>query len=257
MSGTYQLHNNHTGLVVLKPIRETDAYTYGIDIDTDDFFTGGAATKCYLLSIRGDRVSAYAASGDSNDAYIKIAGNNYAANDTNFILRGINSGINNRSGGTMGRLEGAAIGAQGKSGGTLQNLYGLTVTPENYGSLNTNFIGIDVVLKNESATATDTQYGIQIRDIENSSQQNVDAALKITCANTGGFDYAIDMYGATVGTAHVRFGKTGAEDVVIAVGDFTDGADSGFAPGSIGMDTSDGLLFYCDSSGLWQAIAAA
>jgi len=44
---------------------------------------------------------------------------------------------------------------------------------------------------------------------------------------------------------------------VIATGNFTDGADSGFAPGSIGLDTTDGKAFVSDSSGLWQELALA
>ncbi len=77
-----------------------------------------------------------------------------------------------------------------------------------------------------------------------------------------GFTYGLDLYDAqstvkTWDTAPIRLGKTGAEDVVIVTGNFVDGADSGFAPGSIGLDTTDGLLMYCDSAGLWQTVAAA
>jgi hypothetical protein len=42
--------------------------------------------------------------------------------------------------------------------------------------------------------------------------------------------------------------------VVIVVGNFADGAASGYGHGSIGMDTTDGLLFYADSSKAWQQI---
>src|SRR3989338_4456783 len=124
-----------TGQVLVNPTRVADAYAYGFNISSGElFFTGGAAQKSYLLNISGDRPLASAATGDSNDSGIKVALNNYAANDSNFILRGVNSGINNRSGGTLGILEGASIGAQNKSGGTSPTVRGLTVTPENYGT---------------------------------------------------------------------------------------------------------------------------
>jgi hypothetical protein len=53
----------------------------------------------------------------------------------------------------------------------------------------------------------------------------------------------------------LKFGEVSGEDVVIATGNFVDGADSGYAPGSIGMDTTDGALFVSDSAGLWQQLA--
>jgi len=232
-------------------------YAFGVRVSGDAMFRGTAASKSYIMQIDADRESDYVATGDSNDALLKMAGNNYAANDANFILRGINSGINNRSGGVMGRLEGASIGAQNKSGGTVTTLIGLTVVAENYGTLTGTdvFGGIDVLLKNEAAVGA-TEFGIRIRNENNSIADAVGAAIKITDtgANTG-FDYLLDAYGATAPTvALMRFGQTTGEDIVIAMGDFTDAADSGFAPGSLGMDTTNGLLFVSDSAGLWQQV---
>ncbi|MDO8472420.1 MAG: hypothetical protein Q7T05_01235, partial [Dehalococcoidia bacterium] len=187
-----------TGAVSSVITRSADAYAYGFDINPDEaFFTGGAATKSYLLSVRGDRPVASAATGDSNDALIKVSGSNYAANDTNFIFRGINQSITNRDGGTLGRLEGANISAQGKSGGTVNNILGQTITAENYGTVSDMFGGLDIVLKNEAAVAT-AEYGIRIRNENNSIAGTVDAAIAVTDtgANTG-WDYIIDADGAT------------------------------------------------------------
>jgi hypothetical protein len=251
-------HDAQVRNVTMSPVRNTgEAYGYGVVIDGSSWFRGGAAQKSYLLYVSGDRVAAYDASGDSNDAYIRISGNNYAQNDANFILRGLNCGINQRSGGTLGTLEAASFGAQNKSGGTAPTIRGMTITPENYGTCATEFGGIDICMKNEGAAAT-TEYGIRIRNANNSIASAVDAAIQVTDTGANiGWTYILDMYGATIQTAPLRFGKTSAEDIVLAVGDFTDGADSGFAPGSIGLDTTNGLLFYCDSSGLWQQVAAA
>lgn len=236
--------------------RASSAYAYGFTIDgSDDFHVGEAATKSYLFYLTASRPVAYAATGDSNDALMRANFNNYAANDANFIMRGINVSMDNRSGGTMGRLESAALGVNNRSGSTSGNVSGLMVTIENYGTVTDLFGGVDILLKNEGAVAT-TEYGLRIRNENNSIADSVGAAIKITDtgANTG-FDYWMDCYGATAATvAPIRLGKTSTEDIVIAMGDFTDGADSGFAPGSIGLDTTNGLLFVCDSSGLWQQV---
>jgi len=237
------------------PVRDTgEAYGYGIKIDGGSFFRGGAAQKSYLLYISGDREAAYDPTGDSNDAYIRVSGNNYAQGDANFVLRGINIGINQRSGGTLGVLEAGSFGAQNKSGGTAPTIRGLTVTPENYGTCATEFGGIDIGLKNEGAVAT-TQYGLRIRNLDNSTANAVTSAISVTDTGTNtGFNYILDCYGATISTAAIRFGKTLTEDIVIVTGDFTDGADSGFAPGSLGLDTTNGLLFVSDTNGVWQAV---
>ena len=174
-------------LFELKLVRDAtgDAYGYGLKVDSDAFFRGTAAQKSYLVSISGNRESGYVATGDSNDAYLKIGGSNYAANDTNFILRGINVGITNRSGGTMGRLENL-LSVQGKSGGTVGTMLGATIKSENYGTVSDEFGGLDLIVTNEAAVAT-LEYGLRIRNVNNSIAGDVTSAILITKsgANTG------------------------------------------------------------------------
>ena len=62
-----------------------------------------------------------------------------------------------------------------------------------------------------------------------------------TTANEGG-DFII------LGT------NSSGEQIVIYVGNVTDGSASGFAPGSIALDTTDGLLMVADSDGKWQVV---
>ena len=83
-----------------------------------------------------------------------------------------------------------------------------------------------------------------------------------------GFDYGIDLKmqdpvldgGGPSGvipykTAEIRLANDGAAaPVVIKVGNFTDGAASGVGKGSLGIDSTDGLLFVSDSAGLWQQV---
>lgn len=57
-------------------------------------------------------------------------------------------------------------------------------------------------------------------------------------------------------TAEIRLANdsVGTLPVVIIVGNFVDGADSGLGKGSLGLDSTDGLLFISDSSGKWQQV---
>jgi hypothetical protein len=56
-------------------------------------------------------------------------------------------------------------------------------------------------------------------------------------------------------TAEIRLADdAAAAPVVIKVGNFVDGAASGVGKGSLGIDSTDGLLFVSDASGNWQAV---
>jgi hypothetical protein len=204
--------------------RNDASYGYGMNFDADACFNvAGAAKKSYAVQISGDRAAAYAVTGDSNDAIIKINGNNYAANDANFILRGINASINNRSGGTLGRLE-HSFGTQNKSGGTSPTILGGTFVAENYGTCATEFGGIDVLLKNEGTVAT-KEYGIRLRNGNNSVADAVGTAIEVsdTGANTG-WDRLIDASGATIGTSLMNIAEDGTvaeKDNSQAIGSFT------------------------------------
>lgn len=191
--------------------RSSGNYGYGINIDADAVFNiAGAAKKTYALQISGDRDAAYEVTGDSNDAIVKLSGSNYADNDTNFIFRGINGTINNRSGGLLGRLENF-LGAQNKSGGTVTTLLGLTIVAENYGLLDgtDTFGGIDVILKNEAAVAA-TEFGLRLRNENNSVAGTVAAAILIsdTGANTG-WSHLIDATGASITTSVLTIAEDG------------------------------------------------
>jgi len=56
-------------------------------------------------------------------------------------------------------------------------------------------------------------------------------------------------------TAEIRLANDAADaPVVIKVGNFADGVASGVGKGSLGIDSTDGLLFVSDASGNWQAV---
>ena len=92
-------------------------------------------------------------------------------------------------------------------------------------------------------------------------------AMAQTTAGSG-FEYGIDLKmqdpvldaGGPSGvipykTAEIRLANDGAgAPVVIKVGNFADGVASGVGKGSLGIDSTDGLLFVSDSAGNWQAV---
>ena len=97
------------------------------------------------------------------------------------------------------------------------------------------------------------------------------AAFGVAMAQTtagSGFEYGIDLKmqdpvldaGGPSGviaykTAEIRLADDANDDpVVIKVGNFADGVASGVGKGSLGIDSTDGLLFVSDASGNWQAV---
>jgi hypothetical protein len=146
-----------------------ESYNYGVYISLGSFYGAGAARKYYGLHIGGDQN--YAVTGDSNSAMLRCSGNNYAANDANYVYRGANLAVNNRSGGTLGRMEHSA-GVQNKSGGTAPYMLTFTMTTENYGTCATELGVVDFVARQEAARPT-LSYGIRIR---NDGRSNMDAA---------------------------------------------------------------------------------
>lgn len=231
--------------------RSLGSYGYGVNIDADAVFNiAGAAKKSYALQISGDRSASYPVTGDSNDAIVKISGNNYAANDANFILRGINVAVNQRSGGLLGRLENS-LGTQNKSGGTVTTLLGLTVVAENYGTLagTDTFGGIDILLKNEAAVAA-TEFGLRVRNENNSVADAVGAGILFSDTGTNtGFDYLIDGNGASVVVADIRMRNAMVIDndkadrtmIGAVIGICNDAAPADNAPAS-------GIVLYFDGS---------
>ena len=168
------------------------SYGYGNSVyGSDAFWIGGAALKRYLSYIDMGISANTAFTGDSNGAGLRITGSNYGAHDANYILRGINIGITNRSGGTMGRYENA-IGVQNKSGGVTPTLLACTFTNENYGTNATESGVCDFINRNEANTAT-LSYGIRIRNDDRSAQAAVQSAIHVAShASSSGFGSLID-----------------------------------------------------------------
>jgi hypothetical protein len=220
--------------------------------------TGGAAEKTYVLEIDVNRPVGSVATGDSNDALLKMVYNNYAANDANFVIRGINTVVNNRAGGTVGNLFGGLISTSNKSGAAEPAYnWGLSVDVQNLGTgAGTELIGLDVALDNEGSSAT-TEAGIRIR---NRDQSNVEVTpptailVPATAGNTKGWSYGLDFSGATIVHADVRL--HGGAGIYTGSAD-PNGSVSG-TDGSIylrtGTSTASTVLYVCTGTTTWTAI---
>jgi len=233
----------------------TSGREYGVEVDGDTFLDGGdAGAQSYLFYVHGDKTLG-TDTGDAYSGLIFANGSNYAANGTDWTFRAVNCSINNRSGGTAGQLD-ANFGTQNKSGGTVARLRGVTTTVENYGTVSDEFIGIDVILKNEGAVAT-AEAGIRVRNLNNSIADAVGAGILFsdTGANTG-WDYVVDMNGASVVVADLRL----SAGICILSGA---GAPSAAAPkGSLylrtdGTTTNDRAYINTDGSTTWTALTTA
>ena len=173
------------------PIRdggwESTTQQYGHEYKCDYWFTGTAAgAHGWLLGLTGYRTVA-TVGADLNDAYIRISGNNTAVNQANYIMRGINLGLINRSPGVIGTLHGAAITAETRSGSTTGSAVGLYVMAEigdtQAGSSN---YGIDIALRRQAATNPTSEAGINVRQVQASGtvdSETWDAVLRVTSSN--------------------------------------------------------------------------
>ncbi len=261
--------------VNLIPVRPSGDYAYLFNINdgggtissgvvtnpTVGSMTGTTAQKTYAFNINVARPTTAAATGDSNDSAIKVAYNNVAVNDANFVMRAFNGLVANRNSGVVGTLEAGSFGAQAKSGTTASTVRGLTITPENYGTVSSEFGGIDVVLKNEGAQPA-TSYGLRVRNMELSSQPAIAAGLLLSNAivdgdgnpyTSSGFTYGIDMNSAKIGTADIRL----SSGVTIATGTGDPTGAVNCTKGNIFIRTNgaaDSTLYICVGTNDWDAV---
>lgn len=208
--GTNEMTISDKANVAIVPARDTGDYIYLFNVAdgggvSAGAMTGGAAQKTYVFNADVNRPSGSGATGDSNDALYKGIYRNWAANDSDFVTRGINMSVRNESGGTVGLLEAGTLGANNKQGSTATSVQALDITAENYGTVSTNFNGLAIHLKNEGIKATN-EYGLIISNENNSIVSAMDAAIKIQDSGANnGYSYGLDMNSATIGTADIRF----------------------------------------------------
>lgn len=233
-------------------VRDTNTYSYGVKFDSDDdFFTGGAAKKSYLVYIGGTRPAASPATGDSNDAMLRMDFSNYAVNDTNFIMRGINMDVQNRSSGILNLLEGAKFTArQRNDAGAITALRGVYVNSQvNVGSglIGTSCEGIFVEQQLE-ANMPATSFGVRVLNRTDGSYTLPTAGFAVRNNGTSGclgYKFGLDLYDSNADTcsdAEIRMNDEVCIITKAGVPGATDG-DGVAGPGSICVDTTNKKLY--------------
>jgi hypothetical protein len=125
------------------------------------------------------------------------------------------------------------------------------------GTINTNTLSGDAAVMafmdgDSGLTTARCAFGVAMAQTTGGSgfEYGIDLKMQDPVADAGGPSGVIPYK-----TAEIRLANDGAAaPVVIKVGNFTDGAASGVGKGSLGIDSTDGLLFVSDSAGLWQQV---
>ena len=132
----------------------------------------------------------------SPDVGLKIEANSDAANATGGAIRSIDTTARNR-GASITWVHGIHAGVRNDSGSTCPELVGLSTRVENYGTMATQMIGLDVNFSCESDTGGGSKSGILVRNTDQSAQTAVDEVLKVSHTSTNGFTYFVNFAGAS------------------------------------------------------------
>jgi hypothetical protein len=145
------------------------------------------------------------------DCGLKLSARNYAANATNTgAVRGLDIAARN-SGTNTSWVNSVNFGARNDSGKTTYTLTGITTRLENYGTVATEAIGLDVNMSIENDTGTPTKYGIRVRNTDASGMTAVGAVLAVSNSSTNGFNALVDLDGTTAGAATTMVSTTGTD----------------------------------------------
>lgn len=235
------------GKIMLEPTIETAAQ-YGVGIIPADDITGEYET---CLRIDGDIAGAkesrhgagikmtierpadhaFSAWGGSPDTSMMIDMDERAENTVAIgSFRGLQIDLDNYGGINWGKaLDISVTNRTGVTGMT--SIYGGQINLESFAPLSTLLVGLDIGLIDEYTKPT-AEYGIQIRNLNNSVEQYADAAIKIgrVTSNTKntGFLYIIDAVDTLTPIAPTGGVLNLKDDSVIADANGAVGAAEGF-----------------------------
>jgi hypothetical protein len=150
------------------------------------------------VAIQLDRTSGYAMTAwDGNpDCGLKIAVNNRAANGTSANgVRAFDIQARNRS--TNAWVKTMELNCRNDSGAETVSLYGLHIRCENYGTVGTDIIGLDIEMSSENDTSSPTKDAIVIRNTDASGMTAVGSVIKLSNTSTNGFTNLFDLTGLT------------------------------------------------------------
>jgi hypothetical protein len=153
----------------------------------------GAARKAYALNIALNRSTAYPKTGDSNDAIIKATYNNYAVNDANFIIRGINMTVFGRSPGVFGIANCASFTNDIRSGCTIATSIALSAMSDDGGIVTGVNYAADFIVRRQGADAPTEEGAVRIRTLAACNQ--LPCAIRVNSEDTSivGFARLIDV----------------------------------------------------------------
>jgi hypothetical protein len=161
---------------------------------------GTGAFRQGALNLQINRAAAQAdTSWDGNpDAGLKIIATNRATGNSaaTGAVRAFDAQARNR-GTIINWVNAANLNARNDSGMTAESLWGLLIRIENYGTVNTDIVGIDVNLSDENDTGSHTKTGILVRNTDLSGQAAVNEVLKISHTSTNGFTYLLNFAGTS------------------------------------------------------------
>jgi hypothetical protein len=154
--------------------------------------SGAGGFRQSALQILVTRDSGQSVTWDGNpDCCIKLIARNNAANASNEgAAQGIN--IQARNGGTNASwVEAISANVRNDSGKTINTMTGIRIRVEDYGTISTEAVGIDVNMSIEGAAPL--KYGIRIRNTDASGMSAVTAALHISATATNGIGAFVEF----------------------------------------------------------------
>jgi hypothetical protein len=82
---------------------------------------------------------------------------------------------------------------------------------ENYGTVETEAVGLDGNMSIENDTGSPTKQAIRVRNTDASGMTAVDSVLQVSHTSTNGFNALVDLDGTTAGAATTIVSTTGTD----------------------------------------------
>lgn len=166
---------------------------------------GPKAWRQGAIYILMDRTASEPITGawDGNgDTGLKIQVYNYADNGPSVLGdRAVDLQARNRSTGVSAWVYTAELNA--RNDGVTDAINPLHVRAENYGTVNTSILGIDIEMSSENDTSSPDKYALRIRNTDQSGMTAVAAAIDIRHTSTNGFANLFNFAAATGDTVSV------------------------------------------------------
>jgi hypothetical protein len=149
---------------------------------------GAGGFRQGAIQINVNRASGESVTWDGNpDCGLKIIVTNRAANAANEgATRALDVQARNR-GTNASWCNAINANVRNDSGKTAYILTGQRIRCENYGTVETELVGIDVELSCENDTGAPLKYGVRVRNTDASGMGAADAALHVSHTSTNGF----------------------------------------------------------------------